>query len=294
MPFAHNGSLDIYYETLGDAADPGLLMVSGLGRQLTDFPSGLCDRLVAHGFHLIRFDNRDAGLSTSFDHVTPDWAGVLKALRDGKDPTVAYRLPDMATDAVAVLDDLGIERAHVAGVSMGGMIVQQLALDHPDRLLSMTSIMSTTGDRDVGQPSPEAFAILTGPPPTDLASSIARRQEGLLVFGSPGHYDANAAAEAAEEAYERSFNPAGTARQLIGITASGSRAEALRQVEVAALVMHGDADKLVDISGGRRTAACIPGARFEVLEGMGHDCPPAYWDRWAELISDHTRAAVPD
>jgi pimeloyl-ACP methyl ester carboxylesterase len=287
MPYAHHGPVDLYYETFGDPTDPALLLVNGLGSQCISYQTEWCEGFVDRGFFTIRFDNRDVGLSTKIEQVAPDLGGVLQALRDGKEPVVAYRLADMADDAVAVLDDLGIDRAHVMGVSMGGMIVQQFAIDHPDRLLSMTSVMSTTGDPDVGQASPEAFAILTGPPPTDRASAIAGQLEGIRTFGSPGHYDPDRLAPLAGEAYDRGFYPPGVARQMIGIVASGSRSDRLRQVQVPALVLHGDADTLIDISGGRRTAECIPGARFEVLEGMGHDTPPAYWDRWADLVAEH-------
>ena len=188
-----------------------------------------------------------------------------------------------------VLDDLGIDRAHVMGVSMGGAIVQQLAIDHPERLLSMTSVMSTTGDQDVGlaKGSPEALAILTGPPAADRVSAIAQHQELYRICGSPAYYDADRIAQMVGDAFDRCFCPAGVARQTIAVLAAGSWSEALRSVNVPALVIHGDADKLVDISGGRRTAECIPGARFEVFEGMGHDYPPAYWDRWAHLVADH-------
>jgi len=287
MPYAHHGPVDIYYETFGDPTDPALLLVNGLGSQCINYRTEWCEGFVDRGFFTIRFDNRDVGLSTKIEQVTPNLGAVLQALGDGKEPEVAYRLADMAADAVAVLDELGIGRAHVMGVSMGGMIVQQLAIDHPDRLLSMTSVMSTTGDPDVGQASPEAFAILTGPPATSRASAIAGQQTSIRTFGSPGHYDADRVAELAGEAYDRGFYPAGVARQISGIVASGSRSEGLRQVQVPALVLHGDADTLIDISGGRRTAECIPGARFEVLEGMGHDSPPAYWDRWIDLVAEH-------
>jgi pimeloyl-ACP methyl ester carboxylesterase len=292
MPNAHNGSVDIYYETFGDPADPGLLMINGLGSQCISYSTEWCERFVARGFFAIRFDNRDVGLSAKFKHVTPDLGAVMEALRKGEEPDVAYRLGDMATDAVAVLDTLGIDRAHVMGVSMGGMIVQQLGIDHPERLASMTSVMSTTGDPDVGQATPEAFAILTGPPATSREAAIARHLEGNRIFGSPGHYDADRLAQTAGEAFDRGFHPAGVARQLTGVMASGSRSEGLRQVTVPALVMHGDADTLIDISGGRRTAECIPGARFEVMEGMGHDHPPAYWDRWIDLVADHAGVAA--
>ncbi len=287
MPYAHRGSVDIYYETFGEPTNPALLMINGLGSQCINYRPEMCERFVSRGFFVVRFDNRDVGLSTTFDEVIPDVGAVALALSAGTEPTVAYTLADMATDALAVLDDLGRERAHVVGASMGGMIVQQLAIEHPERLLSMTSVMSTTGDPDVGQPSSEALAFVIRPPATDRDSAIARYQEGIRIYGSPAHYDAVRLAQVAGEAYDRCFNPRGVARQMTAVMASGSRSDLLRQVRVPALILHGDADRLVDISGGRRTAECIPGARFEVLEGMGHDYPPAYWDRWAQLVADH-------
>jgi pimeloyl-ACP methyl ester carboxylesterase len=287
VPFAHNGDVEIYYETFGDPARPALLLVNGLGSQCINYRAEWCSMFAERGFFTIRFDNRDVGLSTKFDHVKTDMAGVLAALSEGREPVVAYRLADMANDAVAVLDELGIEKTHIMGVSMGGMIVQQVAIDHPDRLLSLTSVMSSTGDRDVGQPTPEAFAILTGPPATDRASAIERHLAGIRTFGSPAHYDEERHTAYAGEAFDRCFNPGGVGRQMVGIMASGSRSEGLRSVAVPALVMHGDADTLVDISGGRRTAERIPGARFEVMEGMGHDYPPAYWERWVDLVAEH-------
>jgi pimeloyl-ACP methyl ester carboxylesterase len=293
MPFAHNDAVDLYYETFGDPRHPALLMVNGLGSQCINYRTEWCEQFADRGFFAIRFDNRDVGLSTKFDHVIPDLAGTLRALGEGQVPDVAYRLSDMAGDAVAVLDALGIAQAHVMGLSMGGMILQQLAIEHADRLLSMTSVMSTTGERDVGQSSPEAFAILTGPPATDRESAIERHLAGIRVFGSPAHYDEELHRQYAAEAFDRCFNPAGVARQMIGIVASGPRGDALHSVQVPALVLHGDADTLVDISGGRRTAECIPGARFVVMEGMGHDYPPAYWDRWVDLVAQHAGLPVP-
>jgi pimeloyl-ACP methyl ester carboxylesterase len=293
VPYAHQDEVDLYYETFGAPTDPPLLMVNGLGSQSTNYRTEWCERFAARGFFAIRFDNRDVGLSTKFDHVPPDMGGAIRALRAGEEPAVAYRLADMAGDAVAVLDALGVERAHVMGVSMGGMIVQQLALDHPERILTLTSVMSTTGERDVGQATPEALALLTGPPATDRDSAIARHQLGLQTYGSPDHYDAEYAARVAGEAYDRCFNPAGVARQMIAIQVSPPRGESLRSVRLPTLVLHGDQDRLVDISGGRRTAEVIPGARFVVMEGMGHDYPPAYWDRWVALVGEHAGVPAP-
>jgi pimeloyl-ACP methyl ester carboxylesterase len=291
VALAHNGSVAIYYEAFGDPADPALLMVNGLGSQLINYRTEWVERFVARGFFAIRFDNRDVGLSTKFDDVPPQYRSAVEAMRDGRTVDTPYLLADMAADAVAVLDELGIERAHVMGLSMGGMIVQQLAIEYPERLLSMTSVMSSTGDPDVGQASKEAFAALTSAPATDRASAIERQLRGLRIFGSPGHLDVEQQSQYAGEAFDRCFNPAGVARQMIAVMASGPRSEALRSVQVPTLVLHGDRDTLIDISGGRRTAECIPGARFVIMEGMGHDYPRAFWDRWVELVAEH--AGVP-
>ena len=291
MAEARNGAVTIHHETFGDPADPALLLVNGLGSQCIAYRQEWCERFAAEGFFVIRFDNRDVGLSTHLSDVEPDVLGVAAAVAEGRTPSVPYRLAEMADDALAVLDALGIERAHVMGLSMGGMIVQQLAIASPERLRSLTSVMSSTGDPDVGQSSVEARALLFGPPATTREEAIARSVRGLHVWGSPDHLDDERTAAIAAEAYDRAFDPAGQARQLMGVLASPSRTEALRRVDVPALVLHGDQDRLVDISGGRRTADAIPGATFVVMEGMGHDYPPAFWDRWVQLVTDHARAA---
>jgi pimeloyl-ACP methyl ester carboxylesterase len=191
---------------------------------------------------------------------------------------------------VAVLDDLGVDQAHVMGFSMGGMIVQLLAIDHADRLLSITSVMSTTGDPDVGNPAPEAQELILAPPPANREQFIQRQFESVRTWGSPAGYDEDRLRSVHGEAYDRCFHPVGQTRQLLAIMASSSRTAALESVRVPALVIHGDADRLVDPSGGRRTAEAIPGARFELIEGMGHDYPPMFWGRIVELVVDHALA----
>ena len=282
MPFARNGDVMIWYEAFGDPADPALLLVNGLGSQCINYREEWCAKFAAEGFFVVRFDNRDVGLSTKFDGV--------EAVPAADGPP--YTVSDMAADALAVLDDLGVGRAHVMGLSMGGMIVQTLAIEHPERLLSMTSVMSTTGDPDVGNPTPEAMAALTAPPPADRDGYIAAHVARIGVYGTPGSYEPGYLEKVAGESYDRCFHPQGTGRQMLAIVAGGSRTAALRAVTVPTLVMHGDADRLVDISGGRRTAEAVPGARFEVLEGMGHDYPPAYWDRWVELVAAHAHGVT--
>ncbi|MEN9505182.1 MAG: hypothetical protein RI958_1108 [Actinomycetota bacterium] len=280
MPVARNGECELHVETFGRPGDPALLMVNGLGSQSINFRDEWCAMFADRGLFVIRYDNRDVGLSSSF-------ADAPKG--DGGE---AYLLSDMAADGIAVLDALDVERAHVMGVSMGGMIVQSMAIEHPHRLLSMTSVMSSTGEPDHGAPSPEAFALLTAAPATDRESHVQRTIAGLRVWGSPEYADEARWRLEAERAFDRAFRPDGTARQFFAIRASGSRAEQLRTVTVPTLVIHGDQDTLIDASGGRRTAELIPGARFELIEGMGHDYPPELWGTWVDLITEFTAGAA--
>ncbi len=275
MPTANNGSIELYYETFGNPDDPTMLLVSGLGSQSVRYTDEWCQRLVDLGLFVVRFDNRDVGLSSKIE-----------------DPALAdYTLSDMAADAIAVLDAVGSEAAHVMGFSMGGMIAQTMAIEHPERLLSMTSVMSTTGDRDVGHASPEAAKLLVTPARPDREGVVERAIEGARAYGSPDHIDVERLRQMAETDFDRSFYPAGVARQLAAIGRSGSRSEALRSVRVPTLVVHGDQDRLIDISGGRRTTEVIEGARFEVIEGMGHDYPPVFWDQLVALVADHIGVA---
>ena len=273
MPTAHNEDCEIYYESFGESSAPTLLLVNGLGSQCINYHEDWCAMFAEQGFRVVRFDNRDVGLSTKFDDTATGDSDAL------------YNVSDMAADAVAVLDAIGVDRAHVMGLSMGGMIVQVLAIEHPDRLLSMTSVMSHTGEREYGTPTPEAFALLTAPPATDRESYIDRHIQGLRVWGSPAFADEARWRRDAERAFDRCFHPSGQVRQYRGILASPPRADRLRDVRTPTLVMHGDRDTLIDISGGRRTAELIPGARFEVIEGMGHDYPPQLWEQWVGLVS---------
>jgi pimeloyl-ACP methyl ester carboxylesterase len=297
MAFATNGPVQIFYETFGDPTDPTLVLVNGLGSQCITYRTEWCERFVAKGFHVVRMDNRDVGLSTHFTDVTPDVNRVVDSVARGEAVDVPYTLSDMAADVIAVLDALSVDRAHVMGLSMGGMIVQVLAIEHPERLRSITSVMSNTGELEYGQGTPDARATLFGPPPTNRDEAIANHLAGLRVWGSPGKVDDAAQARFAGEAFDRAFDPAGVARQLIGVSASGSRAEALREVRVPTLVVHGSADTLIEPSGGRRTADLIPDAKFVLIDGLGHDYPEAYWDEWVEVVTEHAAnadAAVPE
>lgn len=274
MPTATNGEVRLYFETFGDPGTEPLLLVNGFGTQCIGWDESWCRQWAEAGFFTIRFDNRDVGWST----ILPDGA--------------AYTLADMAADAVAVLDAAGVDAAHVVGASMGGMIVQQFAVDHPQRIRSLTSVMSTTGDPDVGRPAPQALAHLMRPPPTSREETIARAIEGARIWGSPAFFDPDRIAAEAAAAFERSPSvPAALARHLHAIVSSPSRTAALGSVRVPALVMHGDCDTLVDPSGGRRTAEAIPGAEFVLVEGMGHDHPPPLWERWIEAVTRVARKA---
>lgn len=273
MPHATNGDCTLFYETFGSSDDPTLLMVNGLGSQCIYYAEAWCEMFVDAGFRVIRFDNRDVGLSTHLADAPVD------------ENHTAYRLTDMADDAVAVLDAAGVERAHVMGVSMGGMIVQHLAIHHRDRLLSMVSVMSRTGEPEYGRSTPEAFARLTGRPATDRASAIAYSIEGMRIWGSPEFADEERCAAQAALAFDRCFDPAGVARQYFAVLATGSWADQLPGVTTPTLVMHGTADTLIDVSGGRRTAELIPGAEFVAIEGMGHDYPPELWQHWVDVVA---------
>lgn len=268
MPIARNGDVELHYETFGSPEQPTLLLVNGLGSQSINYAEAWIEQFVAEGYQVVRFDNRDAGLSTKLDDQQ-------------------YTLVDMALDALAVLDAVGVERAHVMGCSMGGMIVQRLAIDHPDRLLSMTSVMSRTGEPEYGESSPEALAALVAPPATTRDEYVERMVAAQHVYGSKSEWiDDDDVARRAGAAYDRCYCPIGTGRQMLAVMADGSRAEALRQVRVPTLVLHGSRDTLIAPSGGRRTAELIPGARYEEIEGMGHDYPPAVWPTWVRLWAD--------
>ncbi len=273
MAWAANGDCRLWYETFGDRAHPTLLMVNGLGSQSINYADDWCALFAARGLYVIRFDNRDVGLSTSFADAPVGERGN------------AYTLSDMAADGMAVLDAEGIDRAHVMGLSMGGMIVQTMAIEHPDRLLSATSVMSRTGEAGYGDSTPEAFALLTAPPATDREDYVRSSIAGLRCWGSPAFADEARWRADAERAYDRAFRPDGTRRQFLAVGASGSRGDALRTVRVPFLVMHGSADTLITPSGGERTAELVPDARFVLIEGMGHDYPPQLWQRWVDEVA---------
>ena len=297
MPRAQANGIELEYDTRGDPAAPPLLLVMGLGAQMTAWDDELCDQLAAAGFFVIRFDNRDVGLSTKIESAEGfDVLSAIGAALSGGTPDAPYLLRDMADDAFGLLDHLGIERAHVVGASMGGMIAQTMAITRPDRVATLTSIMSTTGDPTVGTATPEALAILMTRPPSSrdeyVTNAISTAQ---LLHGPVLPFDEARAAERAAGFYDRCFYPAGVGRQLVAILASGDRTADLADVRIPTLVVHGDADPLVNHSGGVATAAACAGAELLTIEGMGHDLPIETWDRIVTAIVDHTAkgAATP-
>jgi pimeloyl-ACP methyl ester carboxylesterase len=289
MPHAAVNGVEIYHDTIGDPADPTMLLIMGLGTQMIGWDIELCRALADRGFHVVRYDNRDVGLSTHLDHEV-DLMGLL-GMFGGADPVaVPYLLGDMAQDATGLLDHLGVDRAHMVGVSMGGMIAQILAIEHPERVATLTSIMSTTGEPDVGLPTAEAIQELLAPPATTRDETQATFVRHAHVWGSPAFIDEERLRTISGAAYDRANDPMGGARQLAAILASGSRADGLRNLTVPTLVVHGTDDKLVQPSGGERTAELVPGAKLLKIEGMGHDLPPQLWPRLVEAITTHAAA----
>jgi pimeloyl-ACP methyl ester carboxylesterase len=289
VPQARANGIEIEYVTEGDPSDPALLLVMGLGAQLTTWPDGFVDGLRRRGFFVIRYDNRDSGLSTTFEGL-PD----IAALFTGTDlSSVVYRIEDMAEDGAALLGVLGVAKAHVVGASMGGMITQALVINHPELFHSACSIMSTTGNRAVGAPTGEALTALLRPVATNRDEAIQASVEGSLVIGSPGYpTDERILRERAAAAYDRSYCPEGTVRQLGAILGSPDRTPGLLGVDMPFLVVHGEADPLVTPSGGDATAAAVPGSKLLTFPGMGHDLPEALWDTITDAIVANTELAA--
>jgi pimeloyl-ACP methyl ester carboxylesterase len=277
------GDIDLAYETFGDPSAVPVVLVSGLGSQMISYADDFCAGLAGRGLFVVRFDNRDVGLSTHLHAAgLPDLGGI----RRGDRSTVAYLLADMAADTAGLIGALGLDSAHLVGVSMGGMIAQSVAIGHPERVRSLTSIMSTTGDRSLPGPTEAANAVLYAPPVSDRDGAIARQLETSRVIGSPGFpLDEAAVRERAALAFDRAYDPAGVARQLAAITASPDRTAALGQLTVPTLVIHGSDDALVNVAGGRATAAAVPGAELLVIDGMGHDLPRPLWPQLTDRIT---------
>ena len=290
MPVARSNGIEIEYEVIGPPENQPLLLVMGLGTQMIHWDDELCAQLVSRGHRVIRFDNRDVGGSSKLDgDGLPNVLSAMVAAGRGGPVDAPYRLSDMAADAAGLLDALEIESAHVVGASLGGMIAQTLALEHPHRVRTLTSIMSTTGHPDLPTATPEAAAALLQPAPSDREGNIERAVRVFRVIGSPGFpFDEAQVRARAARAYDRCFHPAGVARQMIAIVASGSRREALRALRVPTLVVHGADDPLIPLACGLDTAESIPGAELLIVEGMGHSLPPATWPRVVDAIAELT------
>jgi pimeloyl-ACP methyl ester carboxylesterase len=291
--FAQVGDIELCFETFGSPQDPALLLVMGLGTQMIAWPEEFCRRLVARGFFVIRYDNRDSGRSTHLrDQRPPTLIQLLR--RDRR--AARYSLADMAADGIGLLDRLGIERAHVVGISMGGMIAQTMAARHPDRVLSLASLMSNTGHWWKGTPHLRTYPIFLRRPATDRERAIEETLSVLRQIGSRGFpFDEDATRRLAELGYERGHDPAGGARQLAAILAAGDRTAELSRIRAPTVVIHGDRDPMVRPSGGRATAAAIAGARLVTIPGLGHDLPRGAWDRIVDAIVDNAqRADAPD
>ena len=283
--------VELEFDTFGSSEDPALLLVMGFTAQMTAWDVDFCRGLAERGYFVIRYDNRDCGLSTKLDGAAVDPMAVMAAALSNESlPPVPYTLSDMAADGIGLLDHLGITRAHVAGASMGGMIVQMMAIEHPTRLRSMTSIMSMTGDPEYGQASPEAMGALLAAPPAERDAYIESADRwGIWAsrkYGDPGEARVRAA-----ESYDRSFYPEGGSRQLAAIFATGDRTERLRSVTVPTLVIHGRDDTLIGPSGGVRTAEVIDGAHLLMMADMGHDLPRQLFPIYFDAMSSHMRWA---
>jgi pimeloyl-ACP methyl ester carboxylesterase len=286
MPRAKSNGIELEYDTFGSPEDPALLLIMGFTAQMTAWDEAFCRLIADQGFYVIRFDNRDVGLSSRLDGDVD-----VAALFAGQLTSVPYSLDDMADDAAGLLDALGIAKAHIVGASMGGMIAQLVAIRHPEKTLSLCSIMSTTGDRSVGQPTPEAMGALMAPPPTNRDEAIANGLAAGRIL-SPVHFDEARVAKRSGEAYDRAYDPKGVQRQLAAIGTQADRTPALANVTAPTLVIHGGPDPLVTISGGEATAKAVPGAELLVFEDMGHDLPEPRWPEIVDAIVANAKRAA--
>ena len=286
-----NTGMELEYETFGSPDDPALLLIMGFTAQLTDWDERLCRLLAEGGRFVIRFDNRDCGLSTKLDGQEVDVPSVMAAaFANEEPPAVPYTLGDMAADAVGLLDHLDIERAHVMGASMGGMIAQTVAINHPGRVRSLISVMSQPGEPDVGQPTEAAAVAIFAPPPTSREEYIDSSPR-WMVWQSQKYRDEARVRDNAARSYDRSFYPEGGPRQMAAMFGSGRRTEALSKLDVPTLVIHGRDDQLITPSGGFRTAELIPGAHLLFVADMGHDMPEPLWPLFVDAVLSHTSRA---
>jgi len=285
--------IQIEYDTFGDSSFPALLLIAGNGAQLIFWDVEFCRLLAQKGYFVIRFDNRDAGLSTKFEEAgIPDFPAAIKAAMEGKPLESVYSLDDMADDVVGLLDALGIEEAHICGLSMGGMIAQVISYRHPKHILSLTSIMSTTGNPALPQGKPDALAAVLAPAPGERGAYVEHNMNVWRRIWSPGFpFEEERARTFLEMSYDRSYYPQGMARQNMAILANGDRSLSLSYVKVPTLVIHGADDPLIPVEGGKDTARVIPGARLLIIKGMGHDLPKGVWAEIVGAVSKHAMQA---
>jgi pimeloyl-ACP methyl ester carboxylesterase len=295
MPKVKANEIEIEYDTVGDPTAPALLLIMGLGGQLIHWDIDFCRQLADKGLFVIRYDNRDTGLSTKFEAAgLPDMSAMIQSLMQGRSIEVPYSLNDMADDAAGLLDALDIGKAHVCGSSMGGMIAQSLAIRHPQRVLSLISIYSTTGNPALPPPQAEGMEALMTPPPAERQAYIEYNVKTLKTIAGTGFaYDEQFIRSISARAYDRAFYPQGVGRQMMAVMAQENRKPALASVAVPALVIHGTADPLLPPEHGRDTADAIPGAKLMLVEGMGHDLPDTKgpWPQVIDAIAEHTKAA---
>jgi pimeloyl-ACP methyl ester carboxylesterase len=287
---ASNG-VTLCCDTFGDPSHPALILIMGLGAQMISWDDEFCAALAARCLHVVRFDNRDIGKSTRLDAAgVPNSMALMAKAAIGLKLNVPYTLLDMARDTAGLMDALGIQRAHVAGASMGGGIAQEMAIHMPDRLLTLTSIMSSTGDPGLPPPTADALSLLFKPAPRDREAYLVHHAKMLRTLRGP-HFgeDIVTDTERAARNFERGLNPPGVTRQFAAILASGNRAPALKRITTPTLVIHGDADPLIRVAGGRATAAAISGSKLEVLAGMGHTLPRPLWPRIIDVMAQHYR-----
>lgn len=291
MPEAQNGSTTLHYDVIGDDADETILLIMGLGAQMVAWQPEFCQDLVDQGYRVIRFDNRDSGLSTKSEGPPPaigDLASLI--VRGNRDGRARYTLSDMADDAIAVLDAAGAQQAHVVGASLGGMIAQTVAIDHPARVSSLTSIMSKTGALFAGLPTPRTLKALLKERPVDKAAALDSELARYQLIAGP-LFERDRMADFLRSTIDRCYHPTGSFHQLAAMFASGDRTKALRSVTVPSLVLHGRHDRLVRPSGGHATAAALPNAELVIYNEMGHDLPPALWPRMTSAIGQLARRA---
>ena len=293
MTKALSNNIEIEYDTFGDPSGKPLLLIMGLGAQMISWLPELCELFVKKGFYVIRFDNRDVGLTTKFEGLgVPAIMEAITKLQNGEEVSSPYSLEDMADDAMGLLDHLNIKKAHICGASMGSMIAQIIAIRHPSRVLSLVPIMGSTGNPELPQATPQAMQVLMAPMPTKREKYIKESvKRGRVLYGNGFPYDEELRAKLAAEVYDRSFYPEGFSRQLMAILANGDRREKLKSLKVPTLVIHGKDDPLVPVEGGIDISKNIPEAELLLIDGMGHSLPPETWPQIAEAIKRNAEKA---